>query len=148
MKKYQFRLEAVLKIRKFKEESCRMELGQLIMHLTRIQDQLKHDRGEIENYYQIQESALKNGMSAAKIQTFPLLIQGKEKNIELLERDLKKQEQLILEKKQELAELRGELKVMENLKEKDYDEYRKVTNKERDQAVEEQTQNWLAHKNK
>lgn len=125
-----------------------MELGQLLMQLNRIEDQLAHDQKEIDNYYKIQEGALKTGMTAAQIQTFPLLIQGKEQNIKLLERDKKKQEQLVAEKKQELAQLRGDLKVMENLKEKDYEQYRKALNKEIDQKVEEQTQNWLNFKEK
>lgn len=145
MKRYQFRLDPVLKLRKLKEENCRMELGQLLTALNRLQDQLKHDREEIQNYYRIQEGALKGGMTAAQIQTFPMLVQGKERNIELLKRDIKRQEELIVEKKQELAKLRGDLKVIENLKEKDYEQYRKAVNKEIDQKVEEQTQNWLNH---
>src|SRR5690606_41411927 len=64
-------------------------------------------------------------------------------NIELLQRDKKIQERLIEEKKQELASLKGDLKVMENLKQKDFEDYRKAYNKEIDQKVEEQTQNWL-----
>ena len=39
-----------------------------------------------------------------------------------------------------------ELKVIENLKEKDYTEFRKAMGKEIDQKVEEQTQNWLQYK--
>ena len=148
MKRYQFRLDPVLKLRKLKEENCRMELGQLLMHLNKLQDQLKHDKNEIDNYYKIQEGALKAGMTAAQIQTFPMLVAGKEQNMKLLERDIRRQEQLVLEKKQELAQLKGDLKVMENLKEKDYDQYRKALNKEIDQKVEEQTQNWLNHKDK
>lgn len=125
-----------------------MELGQLLMHLNKLQDQLQHDKNEIDNYYKIQEGALKGGMTAAQIQTFPMLVAGKEQNMKLLERDIRRQEQLVLEKKQELAQLKGDLKVMENLKEKDYDQYRKALNKEIDQKVEEQTQNWLNHKEK
>ncbi|MGE3609967.1 MAG: flagellar export protein FliJ [Bacteriovoracaceae bacterium] len=146
MKKYQFRLEPVLKVRRFKEETCRMELGQLISALNVIENQLHHDRGEIENYYKIQESGLKVGMNAQQLQAFPMLVMAKEKNIQLLLRDKAKQEQLIEEKKQELAFLRGELKVVEKLKEKDYDEYKKALNKEIDQKVEEQTQLWLQHR--
>jgi broad specificity phosphatase PhoE len=55
---------------------------------------------------------------------------------------------LIEEKKQELAIVRGELKIIENLKEKDFDAWKKATNKEIDQKVEEQTQIWLQHKEK
>ena len=125
-----------------------MELGQLIQGLNRILDQLDHDRNEIGQYYQIQESALKTGMKGSQIQAFPMLIAAKEKNIELLEKERTKQEQLISDKKIELAQVRGELKVIENLKDKDYDQYRKALNKEIDQKVEEQTQNWLQFKDK
>lgn len=148
MKKYAFRLEPVLKVRKLKEENCRMELGQLITQLNRIEDQLKRDEEEISNYYKIQESSLTQGVRASQLQAFPMLIAGKVRNIELLERDRKAQERLIEEKKQELASLKGDLKVIENLKQKDFDEYRKSYNKEIDQKVEEQTQNWLQHKDR
>lgn len=148
MRKYEFRLDPVLKLRKLKEENCRMELGQLIMELTRIEDQLAHDRKEIDNYYKIQESALENGMRGGQVQAFPMLIAAKNRNIDLLLADKKKQEDRVEAKKQELAQLRGDLKVMENLKEKSYDEWKKATNKEIDQKVEEQTQNWLQTKDK
>lgn len=148
MKKYAFRLDPVLKLRKLKEENCRMELGQLLMELTKIEEQLQHDQNEITNYYKIQEGAMKTGVRAGQLQAFPMLISAKERNIELLLRDKKRQENLVAEKKQELAQLKGDLKVMENLKEKSYDEYKKAFNKEVDQKVEEQTQNWLQHKDK
>jgi flagellar protein FliJ len=148
MKRYQFRLEPVLKVRKLKEENCRTELGLLISQLNRIEDQLGHERKEIQSYYTIQEGALKNGMKAGQLQAFPMLVAAKDKNIELLLRDKTQQEKLIEQKKQELAVLRGELKVVENLREKDYLEYRKAVNKEIDQKVEEQTQNWLQYQDK
>ena len=143
MKKYLFKLDPVLKLRKLKEENCRMELGKLISFLSRIEDQIKHDTSEIQNYYKIQEASLQNGVRGDQVQAFPMLIAAKEKNIELLHRDKKEQERLIDLKKKELAIFRGELKVLENLKEKDFDQYKKALNKEIDQKVEEQTQNWL-----
>lgn len=149
MKKYTFRLEPVLKIRKFKEETCRMELGQLIAELQKITDQLTYDQEQIESYYKIQEGALQaGGINASQLQAFPMLIAGKERNLELLENAKKRQEELIEDKKKELAIIKGELKVIENMKEKDFAKYRKELNKEIDQKVEEQTQNWLLHKNK
>lgn len=146
MKKYQFRLEPVLKVRKFKEETCRMELGELLNELKRIDDQLAYDQEQIDNYYKIQEGALKTGMSASQLQAFPMLVAGKTKNIELLQNAKIRQERLVEEKKQELAVVRGELKLIESMKEKDFAKYRKEVNKEIDQKVEEQTQNWLMHK--
>jgi len=148
MKKYTFRLEPVLKLRRLKEENCRMELGRLLQDLNRIEDQLKHDREEVSNYYKIQESGLKNGIRGDQLQAFPMLVAAKDKNIQLLLRDQKIQEGKVETKKQELAILRGELKVLENLKEKDYGEFRKAVNKDTDQKVEEQTQIWLQHRDK
>jgi flagellar FliJ protein len=146
MKSYTFRLEPVLKVRKLKEENSRMELGKLVTELNKIDNQLAHDRKEIEQYYKIQEGSLKSGMRGDQVQAFPMLVAGKNRNIELLLRDKKIKEEEIEYKRQELAVLRGELKVVENLKEKDYTEFRKALNKETDQKVEEQTQNWLQHK--
>lgn len=148
MRKFEFRLDPVLKLRKLKEENCRMELGQLLLELNQIEDQLNHDKKEIDTYYMIQEGSLKNGITAGQLQAFPMLVSAKNKNIELLEKEKKRQEQKVEEKKQELAQLKGDLKVMENLREKKYDEHRKAMNKEIDQKVEEQTQNWLLHKDR
>lgn len=123
-----------------------MELGKLVTEMNKIEAQLKYDSEEIENYYRIQEGALKTGMRGDQVQAFPMLVAGKKMNIELLIRDKNLKEKEIVDKKQELANLRGDLKVIENLKEKDYTEFRKALNKEIDQKVEEQTQNWLQHK--
>jgi flagellar FliJ protein len=148
MKKYQFKLDAVLKLRKLKEENCRTELGLLNRALEQIEAKILHEKEEIDKYYQIQELSLKNGASAGKLQTIPGLVAAKDKSIEQLLREKKRYEVYILEKKQELATLRGELKVMENLKEKDFSEWKKAYNKDLDQKVEEQTQNWLLHRDK
>lgn len=148
MKKYAFRLEPVLKLRKVKEENCRMELGQLLIELGKIEDQLAHDRNEIDNYYKIQEGTLKNGMTGSQLQAFPMMVAAKNRNIELLEEEKNQQLKKVEEKKQELAQLRGDLKVIENMKQKDFDEYKKALNKEIDQKVEEQTQNWLQFRDK
>lgn len=123
-----------------------MELGQLMTHLNKIEDQLKHERQEIDTYFKIQEASLRTGVRGDQVQAFPMLVAAKEKNIQLLLRDKDQQEKLIEQKRQELATLRGELKVIENLKEKDFETYRKAVNKEIDQKVEEQTQNWLQHR--
>jgi len=148
MKKYEFKLNPVLKIRKLKEENCRVELGQLLRYMDKIDQQIIHENGELDRYYQIQSGGVEQGVAARQIQTFPMLMAGKLKNLELLEAERKRYEKLIQQKKEELATLKGELKVIENLKEKDYTDFRKKLNKEIDEKVEEQTQIWLNFKDK
>ena len=146
MKRYTFRLEAVLKLKKLKEENCRSELGILIMQLQKIESEIYREKTEVTKYFEIQEESLKKGISAHQIQTFPLLVKGKEKNIALMDQDKIRQEKLITDKKIELAQLRGDLKIFENMKQKDFEDYRKAYNKDMDQKVEEQTRNWLNFK--
>jgi flagellar FliJ protein len=148
MKRYQFKLDAVLKLRKLREENCRTELGILNRDLEAINDRIAHEKNEIEKYYQIQELSLKTGAPAGKLQAFPGMVAAKEKALKVLDQQRMRQEDMIQEKKEDLAVLRGELKVMENLKEKDYTEWKKAYNKEVDQKVEEQTQIWLNQRDK
>lgn len=148
MKKYTFRLEPVLKLRKLKEENCRTELGKLIVELNRIEDQILHDKNEISSYYSIQENKLQSGIPGNQLKAYSSLVVAKEKNIELLIREKLKQEGLIKTKKEELALLRGDLKVMEQLKEKDFEKFKVDYNKKINEKIEEQTQNWLQFQKK
>jgi flagellar protein FliJ len=120
-----------------------MELGHLMSELNKILDQIKKEKEDIQSYYEIQERTLKTGIKGFQVQSFPMLVDGKKQNILDLEKRKIKQERSIELKRLELAELKGQLKVMENLKQKDYDENKRQMNKEIDQKVEEQTQNWL-----
>lgn len=146
IKKYAFKLEAVLKLRKLNEENCRMALGALMQEMQKYDSQIEYEKLQIDNYYKMQEDLLKSGMGGGQLRLIPDMIAAKTKNIQLLNRDKRKHQQLIDEKKQELAVVKGELKVMENLKEKDFQEHKRLMNKEIDQKVEEQTQLWLANK--
>jgi flagellar FliJ protein len=118
------------------------------MVLDKIEIQIQHEIDEIQHYYKVQEATLKTGVKGSQLQAFPLLVTAKEKKIKVLEAQKVRQLEYIEEKKKELAQLRGDLKVIENMKEKDYEQYRKAINKEIDQKVEEQTQNWLQHREK
>ena len=146
LKKYAFKLEAVLKLKKFNEETCRMELGALMLEMQKIDNQIEYEKLQIDNYYKMQEDLVTDGGAGSRLQMIPNLIAGKTKNIQLLNRAKRKQQQLIDEKRQQLIEVKAELQVMEKLKEKDFNAYKKALNKEIDQKVEEQTQLWLMNK--
>jgi flagellar FliJ protein len=144
MKTYHFKLQAVLKLRKIKEEKCRTELGFLIAKLEKIKKQITYDSEQIQKYFDHQEYNLNSGMTASKVQLFPFLVEGKQRNISLLRDALEKQNELIERKKKELSKFKADLKVIEKLREKDFDQYKKELNKEIDQKIEEQSQLWLS----
>ena len=82
LKKYAFKLEAVLKLKKFNEENCRMQLGTLMMELQKIDNQIEYEKLQIDNYYKMQEEALKAGTGGAQLQMIPNMVAAKTKNIQ------------------------------------------------------------------
>ena len=142
MRGYKFKLETVLKMRRFAEEKCRNELGQLYVEKNKIQDKIIYQKNEIEKLYSEQESQLGAGVMARNLSAFPTMIQGKEKLIQLYKADLVKMDQFIKIKNDELIQRKSELKMMENIKEKDFLQYKTEYNKKMNQTIEEQQMYW------
>jgi len=143
MKAYKFKIEAVLKLRKIKEEKCRTELGSLIANLNRILDQIEYDYQQLDKYSDYQGAILGESVVANKLQVFPYLMEGKKRNLDLLKIEKLGIEKKIEEKKKELTKYKADLKVIEKLKEKDFESYKKTINKEISEKVEEQSMLWL-----
>lgn len=142
MKRYQFRLEAVRKMRSMLEETCRSALGLLMVerqNLVELVETIQHD---IQSTYAEQESTMAGGMKAGHAAFFPYAVAGKEARIKEIQTEIAALDVKIEEKKQELTQRRADLKLIENLKEKDFQTWRKAYNKETDQKVEEMVQLW------
>ncbi len=144
MKRYQFRLEAVLKVRKMEEETCRNALGLLMVERQRLLDQVESLKAEIAAAYRSQESAMGQGMRARHAAFFPVLVEGKDAHIKHVHGLIEGVEKQIEERRVELQRRRADLKAVENLREKDFLAWKKAANKEMDQKVEEMVQNWDA----
>lgn len=142
MKRYQFRLEAVRKMRSMLEETCRSALGMLMVerqNLVELIETIKHD---IQSTYAEQEATMAGGMKAGHAAFFPYAVAGKEARIKEIEKEIAALDIKIEEKKAELIQRRADLKLIENLKEKEHTAWRKAYNKETDQKVEEMVQLW------
>ena len=142
MKRYQFRLEAVRKVRSMKEELCRSELGLLMVERQNLVEQIETLRHDIESAYKEQEQHLAGGMKASHAAFFPMSVSGKEAKIKEVQNEMAALDVRIEEKKQELNQRRADLKLIENLKEKDFLAWKKAYNKETDLKVEEMVQLW------
>ena len=142
MKRYQFRLEAVRKVRAKKEELCRSELGMLMVEKQNLVEQIETLRHDIEGAYQEQEKHMAGGMKASHAAFFPMAVSGKEAKIREIQNDMSALDARIEAKKQELNQSRADLKLIENLKEKDFLDWKKAYNKETDLKVEEMVQLW------
>ncbi len=142
MKKYKFKLEPLLKIRKLHEEKCKMEIGRLRVQITNLKNEIVKHREDIQEIYDFQEMALAEGISAQELSMHPYFVDGKKANIELLQREIRDLEEEVDEKFQELIQLRADVKVVEKMKEKDYTNFKKDIKKKEFNNIEELNQNW------
>ncbi len=146
MKNYKFRLEGLLKLRKFKEHQQKIELAQINREISDIDQRILEAKADIKTAYASMEQALKDGSEGQMAQFYPRYIQAKrdfiENSIEAKQRLLVKYEA----SRKQLAIKRGEAQVIEKMKEKDMDKERKKYLKKLDSAIEDILQAQRAHK--
>jgi flagellar protein FliJ len=125
MKKFKFRLRGVEKLREFKEKTLKMELGRINQNIEGVKGRLRTLRADIGDAYNAQEAVLQTSTKALNVQFFPYYIQGKNTDIDQNLESLAQLEQQFKDKVQELAVARGEVKIIQKLKEKDLNKYKK-----------------------
>ena len=119
MKKFKFSLEKVLQLRKFREEECKLALGQAISILNKIENEIK-------------KTALKRINAASNrfsdindISKWEIYIQRLDQEAKKLTEQAAQAELVVEEKRAIYLEAQKELKIMDKLKEKRQKEYRK-----------------------
>ncbi|MCL2720177.1 MAG: flagellar export protein FliJ [Treponema sp.] len=119
MKRFKFPLEKVLQLRKYKEEECKIALGQAISVLNMIENKIK-------------ETAVKHHQAAFQRFNEPLDMASWDLYILRLEQEAEKlaaqaaQAQIVVDEKRALyLEAQKDLKAIEKLKEKQKKAYRK-----------------------
>jgi flagellar FliJ protein len=142
MKKYKFKLDALLKIRKLKEETCKMEIGRIQVAISDREEEIKVHNQSIKQAFDDQEAALKEGLTGQELQFHPFFVQGKRANIKMLEGEIANLERQREHKLEELKYLRADVKVIDQMKEKDKQAYKKKIQKKMFDEIEEQVQNW------
>jgi len=119
MKRFKFNLEKVLQLRQFKEEECKLTLGQAISALNKIENDIK-------------ETALKRHSANAQRFNDTMEMLSWENYIVRLDLEAEQlaekaaQAQIVVEQKRAIyMEALRDLKAIEKLKEKQKQEYRK-----------------------
>ena len=142
MKGFKFKLEAVLKMRKLKEEQCKMLIGRIQVRIQELQGYLvEHNKG-IDLSYESQEEALAGGLNGQELQFHPFFVSGKMAHIKIIEDEIKTLQAQAQEMYNELAQLRAQVKVIDEMKEEKRKKYKKEYEKKQFAEIEEQVQNW------
>ncbi|MBL7665759.1 MAG: flagellar FliJ family protein [Bacteriovoracaceae bacterium] len=146
MKKFKFKLEALLKLREFKEDKCKIEMGKIQKHIAACESQIEREKNEINEAYIAQRKMLERGMAGRETQFIPTLVRGKEAKIVLLKKEIERKKIELQEKQAELIMLRADVKVMTKLKEKEQKAFKHAMMKKDDMAREELVNIWHHHK--
>jgi len=140
MRRFRFSLEKILQLRMFKEEECKIILGQAISALNKIENDIK-------------ETAVKHHNAASQRFNNPVDSQSWDMYILRLEREAEElqkkaaQAQLVVDEKRALyLEALKDLKAIEKLKEKKQKEYKKEMLKFEMNAVDELTATRFAYR--
>lgn len=137
MQKFKFKLDGLLKVREFKEKRIKIELAEILKEIADVEEAIVKINMAVGEAYDAQDKFLSDATAGRMIQFFPMFIQGKKE-------DLKNKESLLwaLQKKytakiEELARARGDVKVLENFKDKKKTEHRKAAVKKEQEEIEE-----------
>ena len=137
MQKFKFKLDGLLKVREFKEKRIKIELAEILKEIADVEEAIEKINIAVGEAYDAQEKFLSDASAGRMIQFFPMFIQGKKE-------DLKNKESLLwaLKKKyaakvEELGKARGDVKVLENFKDKKKTEHHKIAEKKIQEEIEE-----------
>ena len=137
MKKFKFKLETVLKLREFKEEEAKLKLGEVVREMEEENYKINNLKKELDELYKQKDQMMKNPSSARMLSFFPTYLKTKKEDILAHENIVYSLQKKYEKKRQELAEAMGEVKVMENMKEKDHQQYKKEATRKNGQDLED-----------
>jgi flagellar FliJ protein len=127
MKRFAFNLEKVLELRRHREREAEIELGRAVSRLTEIENRLKAAAAE---RVKAAGERFRPGNSAAAMSRFELYILRLDNEAEKLAKDAALAELNVEEARAAYIEAARERKVLDNLKEKREQDYRKLLNAE------------------
>lgn len=142
MKKFKFKLEAILKMRELKEDQCKAEIGKIQSKINLLNDYKVSENQGIDKAYTDQEIGLGQGMKGQELHFHPYFIRGKRARINQIDTEVAELTDELTDKFEELKKLRADVKVIQKMKEKEKKKYKKEFNKKQFAQIEEQVQNW------
>lgn len=133
MKKFEFPLDKVLSVRKYKNDEAEIELGKAVSRLEVLEGEL-NNIAVLYSEIPLKYSGLSDINELSQLENYTFFLNTKKE-------DLLKQiaaAKLVVEEKRKLyIEAHKELKVLENLKEKAREEYKKNVIREQDNVLDD-----------
>lgn len=135
--KFKFKLEGLLKLRHFKEEKLKVELGRINRDIQRTKGRISELEEHIKNAYASQEKVMETSTAGQMARFFPYFIQAKREDIKNQENLLFSLERKYQAKLREVSIAMGESKVISNMKDKELEGWKKEKEKKEQAEIEE-----------
>ncbi len=137
MKKFEFRLQALLRVREFREKQVKSELGEILRQIQQLKDlNLQCDK-DISEAYLTQEKMLETMVDAQFLNFYPYYIEGKKQNIQNNEAKIFALKKRYDAKLEELKQAKADVHVIEGLKEKEQVKHKKAVDKHLQDILDE-----------
>lgn len=137
MKGFKFKLDALLKLREFNEKKVKTEVGHVLRQISDIEDKIKEIDMSIQETYQAQEDVMRKPSDAHMLKFFPYYLKSRAEDRKVQEKLLEKCHEKYVELLEELKSARGEVKVLDNMKERKKNEFKKKKNKKETEDIED-----------
>ena len=138
MKKFSFRLDSLLKIRRFQAEQTRIELSLLQAKVQKEEIELRKMYENIENSFHLAlEYKLGGDLIQPKLDQIDAYIFGERHRIVLKSDEIRQIKQDVEKKEYEWLEARKEVKRLEILREKKRIEHKKEVNKKEQKEMDD-----------
>ncbi len=134
MKKFTFRLQRVIEVRRTREKECQRRLADSLQVLKKSEEQLEKERQESLRSRESLRRALRGPVSVAQLMALDGWHRWKNRQVQERNAQADRQRSIVDRKRRELIEAAKDKKILERLKEKRYEEYR-VNSLREEQAV-------------
>lgn len=138
MPKFKFKLDGLLKLREFKETQLKVELGLILQEIEETKANITQLNQDLDEGYEAHSKVLYSGSGAKMLQFFPEYFQGKREDIKNKENLIFALNKKMESKRNELATARGEVKIVESLKEKKQIKFKKQKLRKDQEKIEDQ----------
>lgn len=137
MEKFKFKLDGLLKLREFKENRLKQELGAILQEIQKIENEIEEIQNSIVEAYDSQNELLKEASMGSMVQFYPYFIKGRKEDEQAKKQILKSLNNNYKQKLAELKTARGEVKLIENMKADKLKIYKKIKQKKDQEDIDD-----------
>lgn len=148
MKKFVFKLDALLKVREFAEKRVKAELGVILKQIQDNKEEIEKLDSYIDDTYEEQQAALTSGLTGRHAGFYSWASEHNREQIRLRSELGEKLQRQYDQKLHELKIAMGEVTVVENMKTKHLEKFEKEQKRKEQEDLEEKFSNSSFHKDK